>query len=82
MVFWFYVLIGGKLILDMIKDNLSIYSNLDLLLIVEKNKKIGISIINGKDCIEFGIGIVLVEIVKVILYNEKKVFLVFILLEG
>nr|SUY25487.1 L-lactate dehydrogenase [Clostridioides difficile] len=43
-------------ILDMIKDNPSIYSNLDLPSIVEKNKKTGISIINGKDCTEFGIG--------------------------
>ncbi|HAT4772166.1 L-lactate dehydrogenase [Clostridioides difficile] len=82
MVPWSHVSIGGKPILDMIKDNPNTYSNLDLPSIVEKNKKTGISIINGKDCTEFGIGTALVEIVKAILHNEKKVLPVSTLLEG
>ncbi|NJI80242.1 L-lactate dehydrogenase [Clostridioides difficile] len=82
MVPWSHVSIGGKPLLDMIKDNPTTYGELDLPSIVEKNKKTGISIINGKDCTEFGIGTALVEIVKAILHNEKKILPVSTLLEG
>lgn len=82
MVPWSHVYLGGKPILDLIKEKPDTFGQLDLEDITKRAAFAAYEIIAGKGCTEFGIGVGLTEIVKTILHNERKILPATTLLEG
>lgn len=82
MVPWSHVYLGGKPILDLIKENPDTFGQLDLEDITKRAAFAAYEIIAGKGCTEFGIGVGLTEIVKTIFHNERKILPATTLLEG
>lgn len=82
MVPWSHVYLGGKPILDLIKEKPDTFGKLDLEDITKRAAFAAYEIIAGKGCTEFGIGVGLTEIVKTILHNERKILPATTLLEG
>jgi L-lactate dehydrogenase len=76
------VSIGGKPILELMKEKPDVYGKLDLEHILYRTRTIGMDIINGKKSTEFGIGSVLADMVKAIFHDEHRVMPVSALLEG
>lgn len=77
-----HVSIGGKPILELIKEKPDIYGKLDLEQVLNRTRTIGMDIINGKNSTEFGIGFVLADMVKAIFHDEHRVIPVSALLAG
>lgn len=82
MVPWSHVYLGGKPIVDLIKEKPDTFGQLDLEDITKRAAFAAYEIIAGKGCTEFGIGVGLTEIVKTILHNERKILPATTLLEG
>lgn len=82
MVPWSHVYLGGKPILDLIKEKPDTFGKLNLEDITKRAAFAAYEIIAGKGCTEFGIGVGLTEIVKTILHNERKILPATTLLEG
>lgn len=82
MVPWSHVYLGGKPLLDLIKEKTERFGKLDLDDIAKRAAFAAYEIIEGKGCTEFGIGVGLTEIVKTILHNERKILPATTLLEG
>lgn len=82
MVPWSHVYIGGKPLLELIREKKDTYGNIDLDGVLTKVVKRGWDIVLGKGCTEFGIGTSLTEIVKTIFHDDKKILPVSVLLEG
>lgn len=82
MVPWSHVSIGGKPLLDLMKEKSDTYGKLDLPDIVKRTAYAGWAVLNGKGSTEFGIGIALTEVVKTIFHDEKKILPCSVLLEG
>lgn len=82
MIPWSHVSVGGKLLLDLMKENNEVYKNLNLDDILFKTKDAGWVILRGKGSTEFGIGTALTEVVKAIFHDERKIMPCSVLLEG
>jgi len=77
-----HVSIGGKPLLELMKEKPDVYGKLDLEHVLYRTRTIGMDIINGKKSTEFGIGFVLADMVKAIFHDEHRVMPVSALLEG
>ncbi len=77
-----HVSIGGKPLLELMKEKPDVYGNLDLDHVLHRTRTIGMDIINGKNSTEFGIGSVLADMVKAIFHDEHRIMPVSALLEG
>lgn len=82
MVPWSHVYLGGKPLLDLMKEKPDTFGKLNLDDIAKRAAFAAYEIIEGKGCTEFGIGVGLTEIVKTILHNERKILPATTLLEG
>lgn len=82
MVPWSHVYFGGKPLFDLMKEKPETYGNLNLDELASRTANAAYEIIAGKGCTEFGIGVGLSEIVKVILHDEKRILPASTLLEG
>lgn len=82
MVPWSHVYLGGKPLLDLMKEKPNTFGKLNLDDIAKRATFAAYEIIEGKGCTEFGIGVGLTEIVKTILHNERKILPATTLLEG
>jgi len=82
MVPWSHVYLGGKPLLDFIKENPEVYGKSNLEELTNRTANAAFDIIKGKGCTEFGIGAGLTEIVKTIFHDEKKILPASTLLEG
>lgn len=77
-----HVSIGGKPLLELMKENPEKYGDIDLDKVLDRTHMSGMDIINGKGSTEFGIGTVLADMVKAIYHDEHRVLPVSVLLEG
>ncbi len=82
MVPWSHVYVGGKPLLDLMKEKPESYGKLDLADLVKRTAYAGWVVLNGKGSTEFGIGTALTEVVKAIFHDEKKILPCSVLLEG
>ena len=82
MVPWSHVYLGGKPLLELIKEKPEIYGKLNLDDLTYRTANAAYDIIKGKGCTEFGIGAGLTEIVKTIFHDEKKILPASTLLQG
>lgn len=78
---WSHVTVGGKRIVDILKDN-DEYKNVDLNEIVEKVTRVGFEILEVKGTTCYGIATTVAGITKAILNDENKIIPVSTLLEG
>ena len=74
--------IGGKPILELIKEQPERFGNLDLEGIASRAKKAGWIILGGKGSTEFGIGASIANVVQAILGDEDRILPVSTLLQG
>ncbi|NTW72071.1 MAG: L-lactate dehydrogenase [Eubacteriaceae bacterium] len=77
-----HLFIGGKPLTELMKEKPETYGTLNLDKVLSRTRMIGMDIINGKGATEFGIGMVLSDMVKAILYDERRILPVSALLEG
>ena len=82
MVPWSHVALGGKPLLDLIREKPETFGKLNLDDIEKRTAFAAYEIIEGKGCTEFGIGVGLTEIVKTIFHNERKILPATTLLNG
>lgn len=82
MIPYSHVTIGGKPLLELMKEKPDTYGKLDLERVLYRTRMIGMDIINGKGSTEFGIGTVLADMVKAVLNDERRIMPVSALLEG
>ena len=75
------ITIGGKPLVDFVKSNPK-YQDISLDMILERTREIGNEIIDGKGSTEFGIGAVLADICKAVLYDEKRIMPVSTFVQG
>ena len=78
---WSHVTVGGKRIVDILKDN-DEYKNVDLDEIIEKVTRVGFEILEVKGTTCYGIATTVAGITKAILNDENKIIPVSTLLEG
>lgn len=79
---WSNVTVGGKPILELIKEQPERFGNLDLDAIAARGKKAGWTILWGKGSTEFGIGASIANVVQAILGDENRILPVSTLLKG
>ena len=79
---WSNVTIGGKPILELIKEQPERFGKLDLDAIAARAKQAGWIILGGKGSTEFGIGASIANVVKAIFGNEDRILPVSTLLQG
>ena len=77
-----HVTVGGKPLLELMKEQPNTFGKLDLENLLYRTKMIGMDIVIGKGSTEFGIGSVLGDMVKAILHNEHRIIPVSTLLQG
>lgn len=77
-----HITLGGKALLDLMKEKPDQYGHLDLDNILHRTRIIGMDVVIGKGSTEFGIGTVLADMVKAIIHDEHRVLPVSALLEG
>jgi L-lactate dehydrogenase len=77
-----HVRTGGRLLTELMQEQPDTYSRVDLERILHRTRMIGMDIINGKNSTEFGIGVVLADMVKAIFHDEHRIMPVSALLEG
>ena len=78
---WSHVTVGGKRIVDILKDN-DEYKDVDLDEIIEKVTRVGFEILEVKGTTCYGIATTVAGITKAILNDENKIIPVSTLLEG
>ena len=81
-VVWSNVTVGGKPILELIKEQPERFAKLDLDGIAARAKQAGWIILGGKGSTEFGIGASIANVVQAIFGNEDRILPVSTLLEG
>ena len=79
---WSNVTVGGKPILELIKEQPDRFGKLDLDAIAARAKQAGWIILGGKGSTEFGIGASIANVVKAIFGNEDRILPVSTLLQG
>lgn len=79
---WSNVILSGQGLLKLMQEQPEKYGGLDLAEITERTIRAGYDVIEGKGSTEFGIGAALSELVKAILYDERKVLPISVLLNG
>ena len=79
---WSNVTVGGKPILELIKEQPERFGKLDLDAIAARAKQAGWIILGGKGSTEFGIGASIANVVKAIFGNEDRILPVSTLLQG
>lgn len=79
---WSNVTVGGKPILELIKEQPERFGNLDLEGIAARAKKAGWIILGGKGSTEFGIGASIANVVQAIFGGEDRILPVSTLLQG
>ena len=79
---WSNVTVGGKPILELIKEQSERFGKLDLDAIALRAKQAGWIILGGKGSTEFGIGASIANVVKAIFGNEDRILPVSTLLQG
>ena len=79
---WSNVTVGGKPILELIKEQPDRFGKLDLDGIALRAKQAGWIILGGKGSTEFGIGASIANVVKAIFGNEDRILPVSTLLQG
>lgn len=79
---WSNVTIGGKPLLDLIKEQPERFGKLDLDSIAARAKQAGWIILGGKGSTEFGIGASIANVVQAIFGNEDRILPVSTLLNG
>ena len=79
---WSNVTIGGKPILELIKERPERFGHLDLEAIAARAKKAGWIILGGKGSTEFGIGASIANVVQAIFGGEDRILPVSTLLQG
>lgn len=81
-VAWSAVTIGGKPLLQLIKEQPERFGKLDLDAIAARAKQAGWIILGGKGSTEFGIGASIANVVQAIFGNEDRILPVSTLLQG
>ncbi len=81
-VSWSNVTVGGKPILELIKEQPERFGHLDLEGIAARAKKAGWIILGGKGSTEFGIGASIANVVQAIFGGEDRILPVSTLLQG
>ena len=79
---WSNVSVGGKPILELIKEQPERFGKLDLDAVAERAKQAGWIILGGKGSTEFGIGASIANVVQAIFGNEDRILPVSTLLQG
>ncbi len=79
---WSNVTVGGKPILELIKEQPERFGHLDLEGIAARAKKAGWIILGGKGSTEFGIGASIANVVQAIFGDENRILPVSTLLQG
>lgn len=79
---WSNVTVGGKPILELIKEQPERFGHLDLEAIAARAKKAGWIILGGKGSTEFGIGASIANVVQAIFGGEDRILPVSTLLQG
>ena len=79
---WSAVTIGGKPLLQLIKEQPERFGKLDLDAIAARAKQAGWIILGGKGSTEFGIGASIANVVQAIFGNEDRILPVSTLLQG
>lgn len=79
---WSLVTVGGKSLLELIKEQPQRFGKLDLEEIALRAKKAGWIILGGKGSTEFGIGASIANVVKAIFGDENRILPVSTLLTG
>lgn len=79
---WSNITLSGQGLLQLKKEQPEKYGRLNLAEIEEKTIRAGYDVIEGKGSTEFGIGAALSELVKTILYDERRVLPISVLLNG
>lgn len=82
MIPWSSITIGGKSLLELMKEKPETYGKLDLDKILEETRFSGYTVLKGKGCTEFGISSGVVDIVKSIYHDEKRILTVSTYLDG
>ncbi|MCI1966093.1 MAG: L-lactate dehydrogenase [Oscillospiraceae bacterium] len=82
MVAWSNASVAGVPLRELMKKEPETYGKLDLDEVADAARKGGWTVLYGKKSTEFGIGTALVEIVKTIFHNERKILPVSCLLRG
>ena len=77
-----HITIGGKPLLQLIKETKEPYYSLNLDYVLERTRMIGMNVVIGKGSTEFGIGTVLADMVKAIIHDERRIIPVSTLLTG
>ncbi|MDF2543002.1 MAG: L-lactate dehydrogenase [Herbinix sp.] len=76
------ITIGGKPLLQLMKEKPDTYGKLNLDHVLNRTRMIGMDVVIGKGSTEFGIGTVLADMVKAIFHNEHRILPVSVLLNG
>ena len=79
---WSQTSIGGEPLYHFLKRNAARLGNVDLDAIAERSRGTGWRILGGKGSTEFGIGISIVEVLRAVFRDEKRVLPISVLLEG
>ena len=82
MVAWSAVTIAGKPLSQWREEYPDTFGKLDLDALADAGREGGWTILRGKGCTEFGIGVSAAEVVRAIFYNENRVLSVSVLLNG
>ena len=82
MVAWSAVTIAGKPLSQWRDEYPDTFGKLDLDALADAGREGGWTILRGKGCTEFGIGVSAAEVVRAIFYNENRVLSVSVLLNG
>lgn len=82
MVPWSNISVGGKPLLELMAENPDSFGRIDLTAVAALTRRCGMTVLDGKGCTEFGVGITAAEIIKTIYHDERKILPVSVLLEG
>lgn len=82
MIPWSHVTIGGKPLLELMKEKPETYGKLDLDEILNETRFSGYSVLSGKGSTEFGISSGVTDIVKAIYHNEHRILTLSAYLDG
>ena len=77
-----HVTCAGKPLLELISDEPKRFGHISLEQVLQRTRTLGMEIIEGKGATEFGIGAAVSDIVRAVLYDEKRILPVSARLEG
>lgn len=79
---WSHVLVGGKVFINAIEDDMERFKNVDLEQIVSDTAQVGFEVYNRKGSTQYGIASAISGIIKAILHDDRQMLSVSTYLEG